>query len=88
MTTDFEISNVTERNGDGGNYITGEITNNYSEDIGMVNLSVVLRKNGEIVYMQNTFIDSLKTGKTRAFQFWRYEEWPEHDTIEVSAMVW
>lgn len=87
-TTDFTIDNVTERNGSDENFITGEITNNYAEDVDQVNLSIVLRKDGEIVYMENTFLDSLKVGKSKAFQFQRYSNWPEHDTIDVSAMVW
>lgn len=87
-TTDFAIDNVTERKGSNENFITGEITNNYAEDVGQVNLSIVLRKDGKIVYMENTFLDNLKVGKSKAFQFQRYNDWPEHDTIDVSAMVW
>ncbi len=87
-TTDFSITNVSERKGSNENFITGEITNNYTEDIDQVNLSIVLRKDGEIVYMENTFLDSLKVGKSKAFEFQRYNEWPEHDTIDVSAMIW
>lgn len=87
-TTDFTITNVSERNGSDENFITGEITNNFSEDIDQVNLSIVLRKDGKIVYMENTFLDSLKVGKSKAFQIQRYSAWPEHDTIDVSAMVW
>lgn len=86
-TTDFSFSNVSERNGD-QNYITGEITNNYSEEVDMVNLSIVLRKDGKITYMENTFVDGLKSGQTKAFEFQRYHDWPEHDSIECSAMVW
>lgn len=86
-TTDFEITNVTERNGD-ENYITGEIMNNFSEDVDMVNLALVLRQNGKIVYMENAFIDNLKVGKATAFEFQRYGDWPTHDSIELSAMVW
>lgn len=86
-TSDFAFSNVSERNSD-QNYITGEITNNFSEDVDTVNLSIVLRKGGEIVYMENTFLDGLKAGQTKAFEFQRYHDWPEHDEIECSAMVW
>lgn len=86
-TSDFEITNVTETNGS-ENYITGEIKNNYSEDVNSINLSIVLRKDGEIVYMENTFLDNLRTGQTKAFEFHRYHNWPEHDAIDVSAMVW
>ena len=34
------------------------------------------------------FVDGLKAGKTKAFDFQRYNAWPEHDTIECSAMPW
>ena len=87
-TTDFEFANVSERSTSDENFITGEITNNSGADVDMANVSIVLRKDGEIVYMENTFIDGLKAGKTKAFEFRRYHKWPEHDTIDCSAMVW
>lgn len=87
-TTDFTFSNVSERSSNDENFITGEITNNSATDLDTVNLSIVLRKDGKIVYMENTFVDSLKAGKTKAFEFQRYHSWPEHDTIECSAMTW
>ena len=87
-TTDFTFSNVSEKSSSNENFITGEITNNSSIDLGMVNLSIVLRKDGKIVYMENTFVDGLKSRKTKAFEFQRYHNWPEHDTIECSAMTW
>ena len=86
-TTDFEISNVSEINGS-ENYITGQIMNNYFEDIDSVNISIVLRKNGEIVFVDNTFLANIKSGQAKAFEFQRYSAWPEHDTIDVSALVW
>ena len=87
-TTDLVFSNVSERNGSNENFITGEVTNNSSIDVESVNLSIVLRKEGKIVYMENTFLDGLKAGKTKAFEFQRYHSWPEHDTIECSGMPW
>ena len=87
-TTDFSITNVSEQSSSRNNLITGEITNNYSEDVDSVNLAVILRKDGKIVYIDNTFVDNLKVGKPKAFQISSYHNWPEHDTIDVSAMVW
>ena len=87
-TTDLVFSNVSERNGSNENFITGEVTNNSSIDVESVNLSIVLRKEGKIVYMENTFLDGLKAGKTKAFEFQRYHSWLEHDTIECSGMPW
>lgn len=88
MTTDFSIANVSVQRSSRQNLITGEITNNYSEDVDTVNLSIILRKDGKIVYIDNTFVDNLKVGKPKAFQISSYHDWPEYDTIDVSAMVW
>lgn len=87
-TTDFAITNVSERSGSDQNFITGEITNNYTQEVDQVNLSIVLRKDNKIVYMENTFLEHLEVGKAKAFEFQRYSEYPEHDTVDVSAMVW
>ena len=87
-TTDFEISNISERSGDLNDSITGEITNRYSEDVDQVCLTLLLRKDGEIVFIDNTYVDNLKAGVPKAFKFERYRGWPEHDTIDISAMVW
>jgi hypothetical protein len=86
-TTDFVVSNISERNGS-WNYITGEITNNYSENIDMVDVVVILRKDGEIVYIDHTYVDSVKAGQTKAFEFKSYKNWPEHDTIDISCSPW
>ena len=85
-TTDFVIENVSERNGS-ENFITGEITNNWSEEVD-ANVSMVLRKDGEIVFVENTFVDKCKPGKAKAFEFQRYSDWPEHDTIDISVQPW
>lgn len=87
-TTDFEIKNVSKKSTGMESTVTGEIVNHYTEEIGLVNISVVFRKDGEIVYMKNTFLDNLKAGKAKAFEIGLYDPWPEHDTLEVSAMVW
>ena len=85
-TTDFVIENVSEHNGD-QNFITGEVTNNWTEEVN-ANISMVLRKDGEIVFVENTFVDKCKPGKAKAFEFQRYSDWPEHDTIDISAQPW
>ena len=87
-TTDFVVENVSERDGDHENFITGEITNTTDAEIDSVNVSLVLRKEGKIVFVENTFEDDLKPGKAKAFEFQRYEDWPEHDSIEVAVQEW
>ena len=85
-TSDFLISHVSQKGSDRPS-ITGEVTNTYGEPV-RLNLALVLRKDGEIVYIENTFTDEIRTGKTVPFSFERYSPYPEYDTIEVSAHQW
>ncbi len=87
-TTDFEITNTSERTADYNSTVTGEITSHYTEELDTVNLSYVMRKEGTIVYMQNTFLDNVKPEKTTAFEINSFDNWPEHDSIEFCAMSW
>lgn len=86
-TTDFTIENVSEQKGSMYS-ITGEVTNHTSEKVDMINLTIILRKEGKIVYMESSFMDNLQPEKAKAFEVERFSEWPEHDTIDVSAQVW
>ncbi len=87
-TSDFKFENVSEHGAGKDISITGEITNTSDIDVESANVAVVLRKDGKIVYMENTFVDDLSAGKTKAFEISRYQELPEHDTIECSAISW
>lgn len=85
-TTDFKIDNVSEIQGDYYDTITGEITNEFSNEIEMANLIVIMRKDGKIVNVNNTFLDDLKVGEPTAFEVeMTYEE---HDSVEVYATIW
>lgn len=86
-TTDFEISNVTEQPGS-QSFVTGTITNLTESTVDSVNLSMIMRKEGKIVFIENTFLDDLRPGTPTAFQFDRYSAWPEHDAVEFSAQAW
>lgn len=86
-TTDFEISHVAEQPGS-QSFVTGTITNLTESTVDSVNLSMIMRKEGKIVFIENTFLDDLRPGTPTAFQFDRYSAWPEHDTVEFSAQAW
>lgn len=86
-TADFIVSNVSERTGYSSS-ITGEVKNVFSEDMSNVYVTVVFRKEGKIVYAEYTFISNLSAGQTKAFEITSYRDWPEHDTVDVTAMAW
>lgn len=84
-STDLEISNIKERSSQYESFITGTITNNYTEEIDSLEIVAVLKKDGKTVYTKNTYVSGLKAGKQKAFQIDSYSDLPEHDTIEVYA---
>lgn len=88
-TNEFVFDHVSEHKSSGGTVITGEITNTSEYDLNMVYVSLILRKDGKIVFIDNSFVNGLSAGKTKAFEFTKlFGEWPEYDTIECSAMPW
>lgn len=86
-STDFEIKNLFEQSGSRC-FITGTVTNLTDETVDSVYLTLLLRKEGEIVFIDGSFEDDLNPGVPTAFQFQSYSSWPAHDSIEVTAQVW
>lgn len=87
-TSDFEIINVSERAAKHDSRVTGEIVNNFGSDVDMVKLTLLFKKDGKIVGIENTFLDNLKSGKATPFEFSFWSEIPEHDDMEISAQDW
>ena len=86
-TTDFEIGNVTEQPGS-QSFVTGTITNLTESTVDSVSLSMIMRKEDKIVFMEESYVGDLQPGTPAAFQFDRYSAWPEHDAVEFSAQAW
>ena len=86
-TTDFEIGNVTEQPGS-QSFVTGTITNLTESTVDSVSLSMIMRKEDKIVFMEESYAGDLRPGTPAAFQFDRYSAWPEHDAVEFSAQAW
>ena len=87
-STDFEITGVSEQATAYSTEITGKITNHFSEEVGTVNITAVLKNEGTVVKAFNTFVSDLTPEGTQAFSISTYGDIPEHDTIEVSAQSW
>lgn len=82
-TDEFEFKNISSDSGK-HSYVAGEVTNNSSEDFSMVEITMVLEKDGAFVYAEHTYV-ALDSGQTKAFQFQKYGKWPEYDKIKVSV---
>ena len=86
-TDSFEIGNVTEQPGS-QSFVTGTITNLTESTVDSVSLSMIMRKEDKIVFMEESYVGDLRPGTPAAFQFDRYSAWPEHDAVEFSAQAW
>lgn len=86
-TSDFEVKNISEQSGSQC-FITGTVTNLTDNMVDMVNLSLLLRKDGKIVFIENEFVDDIQPGAPTAFQFRSFSPWPDHDAVEVTAQAW
>lgn len=82
-TADFKTSNIAQITSNGLNVLTGEVTNNSGQDYGFLQLVLIMRNQGEIVYVATDTLNNLESNQTRTFAFKRYQDWPEHDSVEV-----
>lgn len=87
-STDFITTGVSERFGSNDGLITGEIINGSSKDADNVCVSLLLKNNGKIVYIDTTYVDKLAMGNKKTFQFSCLGGWPEHTDVEISAQPW
>lgn len=84
-TTDFTIFNISEHSGS-KSYVTGEIKSTFSEDISMLKVVAIFRKDNEIVGSEYSYIDSLSAYQSKAFELDSLTGFPEHDSVEIYAV--
>lgn len=83
-TTDFKISNVSEHSGRSAS-VTGEVKSSFSEDVSMLKIISIFRKDNEIVGAERTYID-LSAYQSKAFEIDSLTGFPEHDSVEIYAV--
>ncbi|MEE1085778.1 MAG: FxLYD domain-containing protein [Schaedlerella sp.] len=87
-TSSFAISNTNEMIGEYGDVsFTGEIENTGEKDAGTVSVTVTLKNNGEIVYGETTYVDSLTSGSKKPFEISCFNL-PEYTEYVISAYAW
>lgn len=84
----FTISNTNELIGTYGNVsYTGEIINNTDKAYTSVQVTVLLKNNGTIVYGDSTYVSDLPANGSKAFELSTYDV-PEHTEYILSAQCW
>ena len=80
--SDFKIEGAKERVNDGETIVTGKVQNTGSSDIGLVYLTLILKKDKKIIYGESTGVTDLGAGQSKAFEISDYDV-PEHDSFEI-----
>ncbi len=71
---DLEIVNMYKKRNNYYTTYTGELKNNSTVDLDRADISLVFRKNGEICYVSKTYVNDIKSGAKKAFEFSVYED--------------
>lgn len=82
------VSNTSEVAGDFNISYTGEVENTSATDIDTGAATVLLRKDGAIVYGMTGFVNDLTAGSKKPFEIKTYGDLPEHDSFEISVQPW
>ncbi len=87
-SSDFEITGTNERVDEyDETAVTGKIRNNSGKDSESAAVTVLFKKEGQIVCGTTSFVDNIGAGSEKAFEVTEYGV-PEHDSYEVSAIDW
>ena len=86
MSSEFSIENLSIVEGDWGDSVTGEITNNSDVDCDDVIISVIYLKDDKMVGGYHSYQDDMSAGKKAAFDVssWGLEDL-DYDELEVVA---
>ena len=86
-SSDLIISGTNERQDRFNQSVTGMVKNNSQNNSKGVAVTVLLRKEGQIVYGYTSFVDDLGAGQEKPFDISIHTK-AEHDSYEVSAIDW
>ena len=86
-SSDLAISNVSEF-GESNKRYTGEVTNNSSIDLDSVCVCVIYKNGDEIIGGDATFVDSVNSGETKAFEISLRNSPIDYDSYEIVALQW
>ena len=86
-SSDFEFIGTNERIDEeyGDSSITGTLKNNSKQDVEFLELTVVFKKDGNVVGGYTTYADDLEAGDETSFEINAYDA-PEHDAYELYAV--
>ena len=86
-SSDLIISGTNERQDRFNQSVTGMVKNNSQNNSKGVAVTVILRKEGQIVYGYTSFVDDLGAGQEKPFDI-SLRSKAEHDSYEVVAIDW
>lgn len=82
---DLVISNISENKGSYSTTYTGEITNNSEYDKGVIEISIIYKKGGQLIGGESTHISNLNAGQTKPFEKGILSPPENYDSYEIHA---
>jgi len=67
---------------------TGEVTNNSTENLSNVAITVIYKSGGNIIGGETSYVDDLKTGEKKPFEVSSYSNFKDYDSYEIHALQW
>lgn len=81
------IANISDNPGTFKTF-TGEVTNNSTENLNNVAITVIYKSGGRIVGGETSYVDDLKTGEKKPFEVSSYSNFKDYDSYEIHALQW
>lgn len=88
VSSDFSVRKLKSRTDSSGDiYITGILQNNSHNNVDRVRVTTFFKRNGKIVYGMNEYVDDIKAGKFKTFDYMEFgDKMPKYDSYSVFAM--
>lgn len=86
-TGSLSVSNTSDNPGTFKTF-TGEVTNNSTEELNSVAITVIYKSAGNIIGGETSYVNDLKAGEKKPFEVSSYSNFKDYDSYEIHALQW
>lgn len=83
----LSVSNTSDNPGTFKTF-TGEVTNNSTEELNSVAITVIYKSGGNIIGGETSYVNDLKAGEKKPFEVSSYSNFKDYDSYEIHALQW
>lgn len=86
-SSSLSVSNISDNPGTFKTF-TGEVTNNSTEELSSVAITVIYKSGDRIIGGETSYINDLKSGEKKPFEVSSYSNFKDYDSYEIHAIKW